>query len=76
MMVKDAWVGTNIQQSELLEMWMRDVVAAGRSITFAVKPDDPDPDGDGVLVVNPNLDLDGSVVEHNEEPERVQISRG
>lgn len=55
---------------------MRDVVAAGRSITFAVKPDDPDPDGDGVLVVNPNLDLDGSVVEHNEEPERVQISRG
>ena len=28
------------------------------------------------LVVNPNLDLDGLAVEHDEEPERVQISRG
>ncbi len=76
MMVKGAWVGTNIPQSELLERWMRDVVAAGRSITFAVKPDDPDPDGDGTFVVDPNLDLDGLAVEHDEEPARVQISRG
>jgi hypothetical protein len=75
MMVKGAWVGTSIPQSELLERWMRDVVASGRSITFAVKPDDPDPDGEDVFVVDPNVDLDGLALQQDEEPVRVKISR-
>lgn len=75
MMVKGAWVGTSIPQSELLERWMRDVVASGRSITFAVKPDDPDPDGEDVFVVDPNVDLDGFARQQDEEPVRVKISR-
>lgn len=70
-MVKGAWVGTTIPQSELLEDWMKDVVASGRSITFAVKADKPDPDGEEGNVINPNLDLDGQA--RDEDAERVQV---
>ena len=37
MMVANAWVGTSISQSAILEEWIRDVIASGRAITFAVK---------------------------------------
>jgi len=37
MMVANAWVGTSISQSTLLEKWIRDVIGSGRAITFAVK---------------------------------------
>ena len=36
MMVSNAWVGTSISQSTLLEKWIRDVIGSGRAITFAV----------------------------------------
>ena len=75
MMVKGAWVGTTIPQSNLLEMWMREIIASGGSITFAVKPDNPDPDGDGVSLLNPNLDLDGTALEKDEDRVRVAVLR-
>lgn len=73
-MVKGAWVGTTIPQSELLEGWMKDIVTSGRSITFAVKADTPDPDGVGDHVINPNLDLDGQVPAAASEHEQVQLT--
>lgn len=36
-LVADAWVGTNISQTELLERIIRDVVAEGRALTIAIK---------------------------------------
>lgn len=72
--VRGAWVGTTIIQSSLLETWMRSVVEFGRSITFAVKTDDPDPDGEKVLIPNPNLDLDG-MMQKEAERERVRVMR-
>lgn len=57
-------------------MLKREIVAACRSTTFAVRPDDLDPDGDVALVVNLNLDLDGLAVEHDEGPARAQVSSG
>ena len=45
-MIKGAWIGTTIPQSELLADWMRNVISTGRSVTFAVKIDKPDPDDD------------------------------
>ncbi|CTQ50726.1 hypothetical protein [Jannaschia donghaensis] len=75
MMVKGAWVGTTIPQSNLLEMWMREIIASGRSITFAVKPHNPDPDGDGVSLLNPNLDLDGKALKKDEDRVRVAVLR-
>lgn len=73
-MVKGAWVGTTIPQSDLLEDWMREVVASGRSITFAVKIDDPDPDGKAGYVLNPNLDLDGLTRERDDERAQVHAA--
>lgn len=59
-MIKGAWVGTTISQSKLLEDWMKDVISSGRSVTFAVKIDKPDPDGDmSVTHDQPNLGTDG-----------------
>lgn len=59
-MIKSAWVGTTIPQSELLEDWMKDVISSGRSLTFAVKTDKPDPDDMMVEThVQPDLGLDG-----------------
>ena len=36
-MVKGAWVGTTISQSQVLEKWIRKVIFSGRSLVFAVK---------------------------------------
>ncbi len=59
-MIKGAWVGTTIPQSELLENWMKDVISSGRSLTFAVKTDKPDPDDMMAEThVQPDLGLDG-----------------
>lgn len=56
-MVKGAWVGTVVNQSAVIERWMRKVIETGRSIAFAVKPDDK-PDGERVTVdVKPDLGL-------------------
>lgn len=59
-MIKGAWVGTTILQSQLLENWMKDIIASGRSLTFAVKTGKPDPDDKmGDTHVQPDLGLDG-----------------
>lgn len=74
-MVKNAWVGTTIPQSSLLEDWMRDVITSGRSITFAVKSDDLSPDADGAHVLNPNLNMDGLEVKQEDARQFVQVTR-
>jgi len=73
-MVKGAWVGTTIPQSKLLEKWMREVMSSGRSITYAVKSDKPDPDDMLEYVdLKPDLGLDG-VGQNPEETEMQTIS--
>jgi hypothetical protein len=73
-MVRGAWVGTTIPQSKLLEDWMKRVIESGRSITFAVKADDPDGDRASVLV-DPNLGLDGMTEDKETETERVFVQQ-
>ncbi len=43
-LVADAWVGTTIEQSDVLEHLIREVLATGRTVTFAVKSNKPSPD--------------------------------
>ncbi len=75
-MIKGAWVGTTIPQSKLLEDWMRDVISSGRSVTFAVKIDKPDPDdGTSVTHVQPNLGTDDLDEDFDfEKPQRVKVT--
>ncbi|WP_380782855.1 hypothetical protein [Sphingomonas sp. R86520] len=42
-LVADAWVGTTVEQSDVLERLIREVLATGRTVTFAVKSDKPPP---------------------------------
>lgn len=74
--VKGAWVGTCVDQSAVIEQWMRAIIETGRSITFAVKPDD-EPDGEKESVgIAPDLGLDGLEIEDDaEELIRVIIER-
>lgn len=74
-MIKGAWIGTTITQSVLLENWMKDVIALGRSITFAVKTSKPDP-GDTMraTIVQPDLGTDGLIEDFDlAEPETVKV---
>ena len=75
-MVKGAWVGTCVDQSAVIEQWMQAIIETGRSITFAVKPDD-EPDGEKESVgIAPDLGLDGLEIEDDaEELIRVIIER-
>lgn len=67
-MIKGAWVGTTITQSQLLENWIKGVISSGRSLTFAVKTDKPDPD-DMMrdAYVQPDLGVDGIEEEFDRE---------
>ena len=74
-MIKGAWVGTTIPQSELLENWMRAVISSGRSLTFAVKTKKPDPDDEIMEThVQPDLGTDGLAEDFDRpEPETVKV---
>lgn len=38
-LVADAWVGATVEQSDVLERLIREVLATGRTVTFAVRSD-------------------------------------
>jgi hypothetical protein len=59
-LVAGSWVGTSISQSDSLEVMIRSVLAAGRTVTFAVKRRPP-PDPDSVCEVFPELDEGGTL---------------
>ncbi len=76
-MVRGAWVGTAIDQSILLERWMKRVLSTGRALTFAVKPDDSDPEGASEPVgVKPDLGWEELEKAEVEKPrQRIRMTR-
>ena len=72
-MVGDAWVGTSIEQSKLLEDWIKQVISSGKSIMFAIKKDDPDSPAES-HETNPYIDLEGeNPLDYEEEVAVVQL---
>lgn len=59
--VAGAWVGTTIPQSAALEPIIEEILKSNRTLTFAVKSDDPDDEGDAVerWLEDAATDLDG-----------------
>lgn len=57
-LVADAWVGTTIEQSGVLERIIREVLETGCTVTFAVKSDRPPPDApaEGDAYLQPRQD--------------------
>ncbi len=52
-LVANAWIGTTLAQSAVLEKAIRQTLTSGKAVTVAVKTDDPDPDETGVSEYNP-----------------------
>lgn len=68
-LVADAWVGTTIDQSNVLAELVREVLISGRTLTFAIKSDNPRPD-DGKSVTQMKLVKN----RNDEEPPLVSVS--
>ncbi|MGZ2376668.1 hypothetical protein ACVI3U_004634 [Sinorhizobium medicae] len=66
-MVKGAWVGTVVNQSAVIERWMKEVMETGRAIAFAVKSDDKPDDDDTSVSVQPDLGLNQALFEDRED---------
>lgn len=62
-LVADAWVGTTVEQSDVLERLIREVLATGRTVTFAIKSDKRPPDDATSTIV-----LDVTQSQDDEEP--------
>ncbi|MBO9195954.1 hypothetical protein J5277_17770 [Rhizobium sp. 16-449-1b] len=75
-MVKGAWVGTVVNQSAVIESWIRKVMETGRAITFAVKPDDRPDDEEMTVDINPDLGLHPTGFEDIAEDEPAAVVLG